>query len=162
MDPGPPDVTDFCPAGIATTLNRFTYNATHSTTFVDGNSQSYTIRPMIIGDRVRERMEAAGLSQSELARRVGLSQPTIFQLINRGKKGSTRLHVIARELETTPAYLSGETDDPKSDIPDSAPLSADTRKLIELFGRLTQSDRAALLQIAGSMVGGRGVEEPLR
>lgn len=52
------------------------------------------------------------MSQTELARRVGLSQPTINNLIHRSKVGSKHLHRIARELQTTPAYLSGETDDP--------------------------------------------------
>ncbi|MFZ3485307.1 helix-turn-helix domain-containing protein [Sphingomonas sp. 3-13AW] len=78
---------------------------------------------MILGERVRERMEAAGLSQAELARRVGVAQPTIFKLIHSNKKGSVHLHRIARELGTTPAYLSGETDDPDQDAPPPVPPS---------------------------------------
>jgi phage repressor protein C with HTH and peptisase S24 domain len=53
-----------------------------------------------------------GLSQAELARRVGMSQPSINHLIRKGAQGSKHLHVIARELETTPEYLTGVTDDP--------------------------------------------------
>lgn len=67
---------------------------------------------MSMGDRIRERLEAVGLSQAELARRVGISQPSINHLIRRGAGGSSHLHKIARELQTTPAYLSGETGDP--------------------------------------------------
>ena len=95
-------------------------------------------------------MEVVGLSQAELARRVGLSQPSIFNLIHRGKKGSTKLHVIARELRTTPAYLMGETDDPISELPDDA-LSADEQELIEHFRRLTTRDRAAARQLIRSL-----------
>lgn len=99
-------------------------------------------------------MDAAGLSQAELARRVGMAQPSIFQLIKRGKKGSTKLHVIARELGTTPAYLSGETDDPHADAPPPPLLDADERDLVEQFKHLSGADRRALLQIARSMAGG--------
>ncbi len=76
---------------------------------------------MIVSSRVEERMNAAGLSQSELARRVGVSQPTIYKLLRQSKKGSTHLHRIARELGTTPEYLSGEIDDPDLDAPPPAP-----------------------------------------
>lgn len=65
-----------------------------------------------LGDRVSERLAAVGLSQAELARRVGITQPAINHLIKRGSGGSAHLHKIARELETTPEYLTGETDDP--------------------------------------------------
>lgn len=110
--------------------------------------KSITLSPMaIVGSRVKERMEAAGLSQAELARRVGLSQPTIFQLIHRSKKGSTHLHVIARELGTTPAYLTGETDDPDSDAPDAPAFSRDDIELLERMALLSDRARALLLAL---------------
>ena len=62
-------------------------------------------------------MAHRALSQSELARRVGVSQATIFKLLTGESYGSKHLHRIARELETTPAYLEGETDDPAPDAP---------------------------------------------
>jgi len=91
------------------------------------------------------------MTQAELARRVGLAQPTIFQLINRGKKGSTRLHLIARELRTTPAYLSGETDDPTASEPSAPDLSADQRELLALFNAMDDASRRSLLHVARSM-----------
>lgn len=66
---------------------------------------------MGLGERIRERLEAKGMSQAELARRVGVSQPSINHLIRRGAGGSSHLHKIAAVLGTTPAYLAGETDD---------------------------------------------------
>jgi transcriptional regulator with XRE-family HTH domain len=51
------------------------------------------------------------MSQAELARRVGISQPAINALIRGASRSSTHLHRIARELDTTPAYLTGEIDD---------------------------------------------------
>lgn len=67
---------------------------------------------MRIGDRIAERRNALGLSQSALARTAGLSQATIGKLESGISSGSSQLHKIARVLRTTPAYLSGETDDP--------------------------------------------------
>ena len=74
---------------------------------------------MLNADRLRLRMADRGLSQSELARRVKVSQSAIFSLVSGQTYGSKHLHRIARELGTTPAYLEGETDDPDAGaIPD--------------------------------------------
>ena len=66
-------------------------------------------------------MKQVGLSQSELARRVGVSQQNIGHLLSGNAQGSKRLHLIARELQTTPAYLSGEIDDPAEGAPPPPP-----------------------------------------
>ena len=62
--------------------------------------------------RLIERRERLGLSQSELARRVGVGQSSI----NRLEAGETRnprhLREIARALDTSLEYLLNETDDP--------------------------------------------------
>lgn len=67
---------------------------------------------MVIGDRLKERISAAGFTHAELARRVGVKQPTITRLISGEQGGSKHLHQIAAILQTTPAYLTGEADDP--------------------------------------------------
>ena len=69
---------------------------------------------MIIGTRLQERITAAGLNQSELARRVGINQSTINSLVKGDSRSSSHLHKIARELGTSIAYLEGETNDPSS------------------------------------------------
>lgn len=106
---------------------------------------------MIVGARILERMELVGISQAELARRVGMKQPSIFNLIHKGKKGSTKLHLIARELGTTPAYLTGETDDPESTAAEPSLLSSEQRELLDRFAELQPVDRRALLQITRSL-----------
>ena len=72
---------------------------------------------MRVGARIAERRKALGISQGELARRAGLSQPTIGKLEAGISSGSAHLHRIARELRTTPEYLSGETEDPDAGAP---------------------------------------------
>lgn len=102
--------------------------------------------------RLKERMAAAGLSQSELARRVGISQASINKLTSGGaKRGSAYLHRIARELGTTPAYLNGETNDPLSNAPDLE-LSSDEQRLLEIYRDLPKKDRAALKLLIQRMV----------
>jgi len=67
---------------------------------------------MLIPERLIARMEAVGETQSSLARKVGVSAQTIGKLVRKESAGSSYLHKIARELRTTPAYLTGETEDP--------------------------------------------------
>jgi len=66
---------------------------------------------MTLATRLKARMDEVGMSQAELARRLGLAQPTIAKLVAGASQRTSHLHRIARELGTTPAYLSGETDD---------------------------------------------------
>lgn len=83
---------------------------------------------MIDSARFRARMEALGLTHSELARRVGVKQPSITRLATGEQSGSRHLHVIARELKTTPEFLSGKTDDPSEGYvppPTSEAVAAD-------------------------------------
>jgi len=67
---------------------------------------------MTVGERIAKLRADLGLSQSELARRANVSQATIAKLEKGFTSGSSHLHRIARELRTTPEYLTGETDDP--------------------------------------------------
>ena len=63
-------------------------------------------------NRIKERLEKLGISQSELARRIGVKQPSIARLTSGETQNSRHLHLIARELGTTPEYLTGETANP--------------------------------------------------
>lgn len=67
---------------------------------------------MIFPDRISSLLAEREISQAELARRVGVAQQTIHKLVTGGSRSSSHLHRIARELGTSAAYLTGETDDP--------------------------------------------------
>ncbi len=67
---------------------------------------------MEIGEKIELLLKKMGISQAELARRVGLDQSTINGLIRGSARTSRHLHRIAKALGTTAEYLTGETDDP--------------------------------------------------
>jgi phage repressor protein C with HTH and peptisase S24 domain len=94
---------------------------------------------MIDGARLAERIQAANLSQSELARRVGISQQTVHKLVTGQSRGSTHIASLARELATTPAYLSGDTDNPNEGaVP--APTERDIAEHLDLVA-ITEIDQ---------------------
>lgn len=72
---------------------------------------------MFRGDRLDSLMREKGISQSELARLVGISQTSIWKLTQPGSQGSKHTHKIAAILGTTSEYLMDETDDPSSPPP---------------------------------------------
>ena len=98
-------------------------------------------------------MEELAISQSELARRVGVSQTTIYKLVSGDGYGSKYLHRIARELNTTAAYLSGETDDPSLEGPELV-LDFQERQLIDYFNRMGEPERHSLITIMRAVVEG--------
>lgn len=106
----------------------------------------------MIGDRIKLRLEALGMSQSALARAIGVTQGTINSLVSGRSRSSSHLHVIARELQTTIAYLTGETDDPDAGPQTPASLPADDRNLLGLFAALNGSDRAVIVKVVQAYV----------
>ncbi len=89
---------------------------------------------MLNPERLVDLMEERGVSQSALARQVGVSQQTIGKLCSGNAHGSKHLHKIARTLGTTAEYLTGETDDPTAGaLPVPSPESlAEQLDLVEV------------------------------
>lgn len=76
---------------------------------------------MIVRERLIERMEVHGVTQAALARACGVSQQTIGRLVAGDAYSSRYIHRIARALETSVEYLTGETDDPAASAPPLPP-----------------------------------------
>lgn len=108
---------------------------------------------MLDSVRLRQRMKVLGISQAELGRRLGLHQSAVNHMVSGRNFGSRYLHLIARELSTSTAYLTGETDDPDEVVPTAPPLTSAQRELIEIVDHLPPADQAALLHIVRSMAG---------
>ena len=105
---------------------------------------------MVLADRLLERATALKMSQAELARRVGLTQPTINALFTGTTRTSTKLTAIARTLRTTVEYLEGLTDDPTEEFSGDY-LTEEEREWVELFRGLSEEDRAPLIAMARSL-----------
>lgn len=67
------------------------------------------------GDRVKDRRTAAHLSQEYVAEVMGYKTRSSIQKIEAGKSDIPRAKIItlAEVLKTSPAYLMGQTDDPR-------------------------------------------------
>lgn len=127
------------------------YSNVNSESVMADDSCFYSSPPMTIGDRIEERLRVLDMSQAELARRVKVAQPTINALIKGNNQGSKHLHRIASVLQTSPAYLVGDSDDPGEAA--LSPLSRET--LAEQLG-LTMIPE---VELGYSMGGGSVLEE---
>jgi phage repressor protein C with HTH and peptisase S24 domain len=84
-------------------------------------------------ERIQDRLDERGISQGELARLVGVSQPTIWKLVSGNSQNSRFLHKVARELGTSVEYLTGESDDPGNfALPAPAPTNDNLVEIAEI------------------------------
>lgn len=69
---------------------------------------------MTIGDRIRQRRKELGLTQEELANKMGYSSRTAISNVEKGGEDltSTRIEKYAKALDCEPAYLMGWTGTP--------------------------------------------------
>lgn len=78
---------------------------------------------MNLGDRVRERRKALGLSQAELARKIGYKERFAISKIERGQPIKQNLVVkLAVALDVSPSYLMGWADENGNEIIEETPL----------------------------------------
>jgi len=104
---------------------------------------------MTLGARIEDRRKALGISQAELARRVGVRQSTINSLINGDARSSRSIVKIAQVLHTTPAYLTGATEEIDENAPPLPPPVALTARL-----EVTLGSEEALSQMFEGLLAG--------
>lgn len=88
-------------------LNPCAETDSHSSNDDGDSSMGECVPKSIVGDRINQRLKELGWSQAELARRANLAQSTINQLINGKSRSSSHLHVIARQMGVSTAWLAG-------------------------------------------------------
>ncbi|MEL7706471.1 helix-turn-helix domain-containing protein [Citromicrobium bathyomarinum] len=90
----------------------------------------------VIVNRFVERREAAGLSQSALARQIGVGQSSINRIETGETHAPRNLLALARALGTSPEYLTGETDNPDPAAgrvgPPASPSSGVDDRILEI------------------------------
>lgn len=117
-----------------------------------------------IAARIRERREAAGLSQSELARRIDVDRQQVAAWESaRNKPAEDSFLALARALNTSISFLFGETDHP-GPPPDwhtgQGPSSEAEARLLEAAQALRQV-AGSLESICGGKVANYANEAPL-
>lgn len=75
---------------------------------------------MIVPERLADRIKVTGVSYTSLAKSIGVKQPTITRLVKGEQRSTARIDLLAAALKTSPAYLTGEIDDPDADAPQTS------------------------------------------
>lgn len=105
----------------------------------------------MLGKRLKELMDQRGISQAELARRVGVKPPTISFLVTGTTKAdkvrASTIEAIARELGTTWLYLMHGKGPATTDVPETK-----LNELVEKYLSLTSTTRAVIDSTLDSFV----------
>lgn len=99
---------------------------------------------MKIGDRIRFRREELGLSQDELAQKLGYKSRSSINKIEKGQNDipQSKVRDFAIALDTTAEYLLGldKKENTKADIPQ-------VRAIQRAMTNISEADRERMLQI---------------
>ena len=104
---------------------------------------------MEMGDRIRSQRKLVGLTQDELAEKLGLKKSAIAKYEN-GRVENIKRSVIqemARILECTPSYLMGFDDAVKKQT-----LRSDEEQLIEKYEQLNVAGKHKLHERADELI----------
>lgn len=113
---------------------------------------------MELADRVRCRREALGLTQDELARRMGYKSRVSINKIENGRAVSQKIIArLAEALGVSPAYLMGWDEKPAEELQGMGALAAqfvmdeEAMEIARDIMGLDESDRYALRLVIASM-----------
>ena len=97
---------------------------------------------MEIGERIRRKREALGMSQDELAKKCGYASRVSISKIESDSRGLPidKVTLIAKALRVTPAYLMGWEDEDGNEIVDD-----EHTYIIETFQQLNDKNRKRLV-----------------
>lgn len=109
---------------------------------------------MKIGERIKYRREQLGLSQDELARRLGYKSRSSINKIENDASGlpQSKIVAIANALHTTPAYIMGweetqKKNDALTDIVVKLRTDNEFFSLVEGISQLTPEQMESIKQV---------------
>lgn len=114
-------------------------------------------------ENIRKRREGLGMSQDELARKVGYTSRSTIARIEHGDINipQDKIILFARALRVLPEYLMGWTEDEGMDISDEDLAAAESRQqlkdrpqlraLLDAGSKLTDEDVENVIKIMESM-----------
>jgi transcriptional regulator with XRE-family HTH domain len=96
-------------------------------------------RAMTIGERIKNRRIELGMSQEELAKKIGYSSRSSINKIELDVQQlrQSKIMDIAKALNTTTAYIMG-WDEPEPAKEEPEPLSPSQARLVEAFKNLPE------------------------
>ena len=109
--------------------------------------------------RLKELCKSRGTSIAALESRLGMGNGTIGKWWKNGRVPNyANLSAVANALETTIAYLTGETDDPSAGIkkepaPKRSELSLGQLELIELSSKMSDEELRKFIAAMKAMLG---------
>lgn len=97
----------------------------------------------MIGERIKTLRKERGLSQTELADKIGESKQTIYKYERNITTNipSDKIEAIAEALTCSPCYLMGWSDELNPQISMPVKLRSDERELLEYYNRLNPDGR---------------------
>jgi transcriptional regulator with XRE-family HTH domain len=100
----------------------------------------------VVGERIRQAREMAGLSQAQVARLLGVHRPTITEMeLGNRKVSAEELTRLAEIFEVSIAWLAGDTAEKLS------PRDQKIRLAARELAKLKQSDLDRLLGLLASL-----------
>lgn len=102
---------------------------------------------MEISERIKNRRIELGMTQEELARKVGYTSKTTIAKIesNANQLRQSKIAEIAKALDVTPSYIMGWSESDPLPVPEYIP---EIQILTDLLPQLTQTQRDTLVQTA--------------
>ena len=109
--------------------------------------------------RLKELCKSRGTSIAALESRLGMGNGTIGKWWKNGRVPNyANLSAVANALETTIAYLTGETDEPSADVKEERPADGEAltdkqKEAVEFIKSLSDDDLRRFIAAAKAMLG---------
>ena len=113
-------------------------------------------RMATVGNRIKALRAKRGMSRQQLADLAGIAYSTLAGIEDDAQKSSTKLHAIARALETSAEYLAGEN--PSEDRADISPAPLLTPRELALL----LAYRLATKDVKQAIEGAAGISSPFK